>query len=117
MSYPVSVSSGGTSGSYAKDDKCRGHYADACVKPSTAWRKLDVGSGRFVATSSVGRYGDGIPFEKLPKDINQRPQVGWVPKSESASEICVTAFSSTGACETLNSVEGRLEATERVSLW
>ena len=66
------------------------------------------------------RLGDTVMafrFEKLPKDINQRPQVGWVPKSESASEICVTAFSSTGACETLNSVEGRLEATERVSLW
>lgn len=118
-SYPVSVSSGGTSGPYAKDDACKEHYADACVKPSTTWRKLDIGSGKFVATNSVGRYDDGLPLDSpsLPKDRDHRPLVGWYPKTESASEICVTAFSSTGACETKNSVEGKLEATERVSFW
>jgi len=117
VSAPMEASSGGTAGPYSKDAKCRESNVPLCVRPTTSRRKLDVGSGKFVATSTVGRYDNGLPLNDpaiatWPSDAS--PQVGWYPKSDSASEICVQVFTRTGACEVLVSIKGRLEATEHI---
>jgi hypothetical protein len=135
-SFPVSASSGGSPGPYAKDEQCREHYVPVQMKPTTRYRELDPGSVRFVASASTGRYSDGtvryrdgttLDVPQVPKGYDDGiardkpqfpPEVGWYRTSRDAPrEINVLIFTRTGACEALRSISGKFEAAEHVSLW
>lgn len=108
-SAPITVSAGGTND--GKSDVCKSKAPTLCVSPTTSWRKLDITSGKFIASSVEGNYDDGDKKKAAPS------MAGWYPQSASPKEICVIVFASTGACETRFSVTGALKAKESISLW
>jgi len=51
-SVPVSASSGGSPGPFAKDEQCRPHFVPVTIAPTTRYRILDDESVKFEATNT-----------------------------------------------------------------
>jgi hypothetical protein len=110
VSPSITVSSGG-----GKADTCNTHTSSACIHPSTSARQLVKGKARFVvASQSAGVFIDGVPDNAHKNDPIGTSNIGWLHKSDTPQEFCVTVYARTSACETTVSISGRVEGLEKL---
>ncbi len=106
----VDVESGGSTDN--KSDVCKTHSTVVCVKPSHPNATLVPGTAQFVISErSGGVFIDGKPINADPIGTSN---IGWFPQPDqnSPSQICVTAYARTSACETKVYLRGQLQAQE-----
>jgi hypothetical protein len=109
-SSAITVSSGG-----GRADICDTHTSLVCIRPSISTRRLVKGKSRFeVSSRSGGVFIDGIPDEVHRRDPVGTSNIGWLHKSDTPQEFCVTVYARTSACETIVSISGRVEGVEKL---